>query len=43
MFSREVNAATGSINVPLHNIPAGIYIAELQSADVHFTKKLIKE
>ncbi|MBZ0305740.1 MAG: T9SS type A sorting domain-containing protein [Anaerolineae bacterium] len=43
IFSREINAVTGSVVIPLYNIPSGIYIAELQSSNTRFTEKLIKE
>ena len=43
IFSSGINAATGSVTIPLHGIPAGIYIAELQSSNARFTEKLIKE
>ncbi len=43
IFSREVNATTGSVIIPLHNIPVGVYIAELQGYNTRFTEKLIVE
>ena len=38
-----VNAETGKIVFSLGNIPAGIYIVELQSNNARFTEKLIKQ
>lgn len=43
IFSREVNTATGSITIPLGDIPAGVYIAELKSKNASLTEKLIVE
>lgn len=43
IFSREVNTATGSITIPLGDIPVGVYIAELKSKNASLTEKLIVE
>jgi len=43
VFTSMIEGNTGSVIIPLHNIPAGIYIAELQSRNARFTQKLIKE
>lgn len=43
VYAQEVNAGTGSVTIPLMNMPAGVYIVELQSANARFTEKLIKE
>lgn len=43
VYAQEVSSSTGSIIIPLSNIPTGMYIVELQSANARFTEKLIKE
>lgn len=43
IFSREIEATAGSVIIPLYNLPAGIYIVELQSSNAKFSEKLIKE
>lgn len=43
VYTQTVNAVTGSIIIPLQNVPAGIYIAELHSSNAHCTQKLIKQ
>ncbi|MEZ5017088.1 MAG: T9SS type A sorting domain-containing protein [Flavipsychrobacter sp.] len=43
VYLQEVNAASGSLTIPLTNMPSGMYIVELQSQNARFTEKLIKE
>ncbi len=43
IYSSDVEAGSGSITIPLHNIPGGIYFVELQGKNARFTEKLIKQ
>ncbi len=43
VYAQEVSAGTGSVNISLTNIPAGVYIVELKGDNAIFTQKLIKE
>ncbi|MCB0696358.1 MAG: T9SS type A sorting domain-containing protein, partial [Chitinophagaceae bacterium] len=43
VFKQVVPEQTGSVTIPLHNVPNGIYIVELRSNNATFTEKLIKK
>lgn len=43
IYHQSVNTQTGSVIIPLQQVPAGMYIIELQSDNARFTEKLIKE
>ncbi|MCB9046241.1 MAG: T9SS type A sorting domain-containing protein [Chitinophagales bacterium] len=43
VYQSITNTQTGSVTIPLQNVPAGIYIVELQGKNARFTEKLIKE
>lgn len=43
VYVQTVNVGTGSIIIPLRQVPSGIYIVELQSTNARFAEKLIKE
>lgn len=43
VYQHTTNTQTGSVTIGLDNVPAGIYIVELQSKNARFTEKLIRE
>lgn len=43
VYSQETNAVSGSVIIPLQNLPNGIYIVDIQSRNARFTEKLIKQ
>lgn len=43
VYHQVMNTTTGSVTIPLANVPNGIYIVELQSKNARFAEKLIKE
>lgn len=43
VYSKQIDAASGSVVVPLTGMPAGVYMVELKGANASFTQKLIKQ
>ncbi|MCB9044823.1 MAG: T9SS type A sorting domain-containing protein [Chitinophagales bacterium] len=43
LMTKEMTGNTGSIILPLLNIPAGVYFIQVQSNNTQFTEKLIKQ
>ncbi|MCB9047155.1 MAG: T9SS type A sorting domain-containing protein [Chitinophagales bacterium] len=43
VYVQSVNAAVGSVVVPLYNLPDGVYMVELESDNTHMVEKLVKQ
>ncbi len=43
VYSKQIDAASGSVVVPLTGMPAGLYMVELKGTNASFTQKLIKQ
>jgi len=43
VYSTKVNGNNGHVIIPIDNLAAGTYIAELKGSNIHLTEKFIKE